>query len=298
MLNSSYPRSAKSFIRAPYLASSEIARRSTEGNEAFDTGREYRLQSVYGDEIWLKLGRAGLDPSALSARSVLEVCAGTGFLTYHLLSRCRPGCLTVNDISEHELEASKRLIGEHCPDASVEWVLGDMHELSFRRTFDVILGNSFMHHFHDVPRVLSRFASLLGRGGLFVSLHEPTLLAPVVEGAKTLAYPLAVLAPGLVVDIARKRFKGEPSATDIWLFEAAKLKRVALESGFSGAEVIPWHFVRPIVVQKRGMHLSADKPKLSLEEQMMLERAIRWDSWLNRILPSRFFGSICLVCRK
>ena len=28
----------------------------------------------------------------------LEVCAGTGFLTLHLLSRCSPKSLTVNDI--------------------------------------------------------------------------------------------------------------------------------------------------------------------------------------------------------
>jgi len=62
-----------------------------------DTGAEHRLQEVYGKENWLKLERAGLTPEVLSGSEVLEVCAGTGFLTYHLLQRCKPKHLIVND---------------------------------------------------------------------------------------------------------------------------------------------------------------------------------------------------------
>jgi ubiquinone/menaquinone biosynthesis C-methylase UbiE len=69
------------------------------GNLNSDAGSELRLQSVYGDEIWLKLQRAGFSPNQFDTLNILEPCAGTGFLTYHLLKRCSPKSLTVNDIS-------------------------------------------------------------------------------------------------------------------------------------------------------------------------------------------------------
>lgn len=44
----------------------------------FDAGEEFRLQAVYGDEIWLKLTRAGMKPADFRSLSVLEVCGGGG----------------------------------------------------------------------------------------------------------------------------------------------------------------------------------------------------------------------------
>lgn len=153
-------------IATPYVAPEEIATRILDGNEAFDTGgAEHRTQAVFGEEIWLKLERAGFGPKEFQGADVLEVCAGTGFLTYHLLQRCRPQHLTVNDISATELSLARQFIGRTYPDAPVNWVLGDMHTVDFGRQFDVIIGNSFVHHFHDVPKVLARFAGMLKLGG-------------------------------------------------------------------------------------------------------------------------------------
>lgn len=298
MLNPTFPESAKSRISAPYVAPDDIAASTVAGNEAFDTGDEFRLQEVYGEEIWMKMSRAGLSPARLSGSSVLEVCAGTGYLTHHLLERCTPGHLTVNDISAVELRAAEALLTARHPDVAVDWVLGDIHQLDFGQTFDVIIGNSFLHHFHDVPAVLRRFASLLRPGGFFVSLHEPTPMATVVEGAKIAAYPAACLAPGFVNDIARSRYHGDPSRTDIWMFERTILRRVATQSGFVSASFHPWHLLRPIIVQANRLHLSASKPALSTGESRLLRSAVVVDSFLNRILPSRCFGSFTLVCQK
>lgn len=60
--------------------------RTIHGNEENITVAETRLHPVFGEEIWLKLERARFSPSVLNGLSVLEVCAGTGFLTFHLLS--------------------------------------------------------------------------------------------------------------------------------------------------------------------------------------------------------------------
>lgn len=298
MLNPTFPKAIKNHATRSYVINDQLARDTVFGNQAFDTGPEYRLQAVYGDEIWKKLERAGLPASKFEQAKVLEVCAGTGFLTHHLLRRFKPRNFTVNDISPTEIQAAQDLLSRTNPEANISWVIGDMHEIDFSERFDVIIGNSFLHHFHDVPKVLSRFAELLTEDGVFVSLHEPTPMATVVEGAKLLAYPLAVMFPSLVNDIARARYKGPPSQTDIWMFESKSLEKVALNAGFSNVQLVPWHFFRPILVQQQSLHLGSTKTELSPNEIETLDKAVRIDSKLNRFLPSRFFGSICLVCHK
>lgn len=297
MLNYTFSKSVNRSVSG-YIAPDNVVLGNLHANESFDHGHEYRWQGVYGDEIWLKLERAGLTPSNVNQLSVLEVCAGMGFLTYHLLSRCMPKHLVVNDISSAELTVAKDLIKKNYPTAQVDWNVGDMHTVHFDRKFDLIIGNSFLHHFHNVPQVLSRFESLLTERGVFISLHEPTPMSTVVEGAKLVAYPLAVLAPGLVNNIVRDRYAGEPSSTDLWMFEPAKLKRVARAAGFNSVVTHPWHLCRTITAQKNNLHLSADKPQLTREEEPVFRKAIYRDASLSKWLPQRFFGSFCIVCRK
>jgi len=298
MLNPTFSKIVEDSLKEPYVAPESIASHNLKGNESIVTGPEQRLQPIYGEEIWLKLERAGISPSLLQKSSILEVCAGTGFLTYHLLSKINPKSYTLNDISASELSVAKELIDSNYPNTSINWVLGDIHTTEFNQKFDVIIGNSFIHHFHNVPQVLSRFQSMLNSGGIFISLHEPTPMSTIVEGAKILAYPLAVIAPILVNNIARARYKGEPSATDLWIFQPSILKKVALKTGFSKIEIQSWNLLRPITVQRNGLHLSSSKSLLSNQEARMFHKAIKIDSYLNRILSHRFFGSVCLVCRK
>jgi len=298
MLNPTFPKSTYERVPSPYVLKGNLASASINGNIAIDTGDELRLQRIFGDELWIKLCRAGLSPTRLANSNILEVCAGTGVLTHHLLMRCRPKSLTVNDISPSEMKSSQKLLDKANLDVDINWALGDLHNLNFDMCFDVIIGNSFLHHFHDCPKVLARFADLLPKGGVFISLHEPSKMSTVVEGAKLLAYPIACFFPDMVNNIARSRYKGQPSSTDIWMFDEATLKKVVKKAGFSKARVIPWNLFRPIVTQMLDLHLGPSKPRLSPSEQLVLRGAIAFDSFLNRILPSRFFGSVCLICQK
>lgn len=298
MLNPSFPKSDADKIVSPYVAPDKLVNRTIHGNESNDTGIETRLQPVYGDELWLKLERAGFPPAVLDDLSILEVCAGTGFLTFHLLSKCSPKSLTVNDISSTEMRAAQHLMQEKHPEAEIKWMLGDMHTVDFDKKFDMIIGNSFIHHFYDVPHTLGRFQELLNPGGVFISLHEPTPMATVVESAKISAWPLAVLSPSLVNNIARARYKGDPSATDLWMFESKELQQVVVKSGFRSVEIHAWGLLRPIVVQRHSLHLSKKKPTLNESELQLFSNAIKLDAILNRILPKRCFGSMCIVCKK
>jgi ubiquinone/menaquinone biosynthesis C-methylase UbiE len=298
VLNPSFPKSACDKIVSPYVAPDNLVNQTILGNKSNNTGFETRLQSVYGEELWLKLERAGFPSAVLDGLSVLEVCAGTGFLTFHLLSRCSPITLTVNDISALEMSAAQKLMQEKHPAAKINWVLGDMHTVNFEQKFDVIIGNSFIHHFYNVPHVLTRFQELLNPGGIFITLHEPTPMSTVVESAKILAWPLAVFAPALINNLARARYKGDPSTTDLWMFEPAKLRRVALQSGFKSVDIHSWGLLRPIMVQRHSLHTSKEKPTLNESQLQVFSNAIKIDSTLNRFLPNRCFGSMTIVCKK
>ena len=177
MLNISFSKVLQKSITEHYVAPSEIAQYTIKGNEENDTGLEFRTQSVFGEEIWIKLERAGLSPKVFDEADVLEVCAATGFLTHHLLKRCQPKRLTVNDISFTEL------------------------------------------------------------------------------------------------------------------------KMAALQAGFRKVTTIPWGLIRPIIVQQGNLHLSKSKPVLTANEVKKMEYAIKADAFLNKFLPQRSFGSICLICQ-
>ena len=297
MLNYTY-RKCKNMDISTYVVPENFVTGNLQANQAFNSGQEFRLQAVYGDEIWIKLQRVGLSPSKIKNFAVLDVCAGMGFVSYHILRRCYPRYLVLNDLAADELEVAKGLLKSEYSGYNPDWYLGDINTIPLDKKYDLIIGNSFLHHFPDVPKVLTKFYSLLNPGGYFISLHEPTPMALVVDGAKLGAYPLAVLFPGFVVDVARRRYKGAPSATDIWMFAPNKLLDVASKSGFSNVSFTSWNLLRSIVAYKNNLHLSAAKPKLSIEEEHLLKKAINRDAKLNKIIPARFFGSFCLVAQK
>lgn len=297
MLNYTY-RKHKNIDTSTYVVPENFVTGNLQANQAFNNRQEFRLQSVYGDEIWTKLQRVGLSPAKIKNFAILDVCAGMGFVSYHILSRCYPNRLVLNDISTDELQVAKGLLQSKYSDYNPDWYLGDVNTIPLDKKYDLIIGNSFLHHFPDVPKVLAKFYSLLNPGGYFISLHEPTPMAVVVDGAKLGAYPLAILFPKLVVDIARRRYKGEPSATDIWMFTLNKLVDVAYKSGFSDVSFTAWNLLRSIVAYKNNLHLSATKPQLNIDEEHLLKKAINRDATLNKIIPARFFGSFCLAAQK
>jgi ubiquinone/menaquinone biosynthesis C-methylase UbiE len=297
MLNPTFNKKLSDKAGLTYIAPNEVAISTIAGNQSFDAGKEYRLESVFGDEIWKKINAAGLTRS-LDQMTILEVCAGSGFMTYHILSRCNPKLYVVNDISKNELDLNKQLILDKLPSFDrCEWVLGDLHQIKFDEKFDLIIGNSFIHQFHNVPQVMHSISSFLKPGGFFVSLHEPTLMATVLESGKAYIYPFAVLFPKWVNEVARKRYKGEPSQTDLWLFECDSFGKI-LRKSYSHVEFQAWGLLRPFLVRKFGFILDSNKTSLSNLEKVILKVAICVDSILRRVLPLRFFGSICIVCQK
>jgi ubiquinone/menaquinone biosynthesis C-methylase UbiE len=297
MLNPTFSSSTNKRIVDIYVAPADIAESSIAANSNFETGQEYRLQEVYGEEIWLKLMRAGITADKFNGSSILEVCAGNGFLTYHLLKKVTPLKYVINDISKIELEQNKKMVSENLS-YNPEYILGDIHHLELESQFDIIIGNSFLHHFYNVPRALNSIFSYLKPGGVFISLHEPTPLSPVVEGAKLYALPFGIAFPTFLNELIRRKYSGLPSETDLWQFEESKLKVILSKLSATKSMFYYWNLFRPIVVQKNNLHLSQKKQVLNDKEVRQFRNSIHKDAFLNKILPARFFGSLCIVIKK
>lgn len=297
MLNNTFGRATNVAVTTPYIAPPELAELTVFGNSHTQTGTEHRLDDVFGYELWSKLDRMGISPQLLGSLDILEVCAGTGFLAYHILARCKPQKYVMNDISPWELEQGKQLIEENLGDRFVDFVEGDVHQLAFHHQFDLVIGNSFLHHFHNVPSALQAIRQTLRPGGYFISLHEPTPMAVVLESGKMGLFPLAVMAPKLTIDMARRRHHDGPSDTDLWLFQPRVLRQTLVSAGFETVKFFPLNLTRPIVNRRLMRRTKMGSESNHADELAGLRRSIKIDGLLNRVLPPRFFGSLAFIAR-
>jgi SAM-dependent methyltransferase len=302
VLNLGFSTEADEAFGSTYVLSSGLADAVTSNNTGFDTGVERRLQPAFGDEIWSRLEGLGLADLPWSDSDVLDVACGSGFLSFHLLQRIRPSSLTLLDISSAEVHAAEQLLSDHALAVDqLRTATGDIaHPPLEPERFDVVAGNSFLHHCPDVPKVLRALRSLLRPGGRLIGLHEPTPLAAPLE----LGSPLHVLAAWILQAryFRRLRPSAPPSVvsgtTDVWMFPISDLERLLADAGFSEVRVQPRYLLRPLRVAREQMHLSEDKPRLSDSEAERLQRSVRLDERLRRVLPARFFGGLAFSARR
>ena len=298
MLSPSFPKVYVDKCSNNYVAPQELINLIHLSNQSFDTGYETRLQPIYAYELWRKIESGGVLKSDFENADVLEVCAGTGFLTYHLLSEVTPLSLVINDISEKEIANAKTLIKNEFPKFSPEWAIGDIHKFDFNKKFDIIIGHSFMHHFYNVPMVMERIYSLLKPGGVFISTGEPTYLSPFVEGRKFYVWPIAIFFPKLFISLLRYKSASENYGTDVWIFDSKKLSKVAYKAGFSKCTTVSFNLVRTIICTIFKIKLSETKNQFTEFEISLIKFTMKIDSFLSRFLPTHAFAHFTFTCKK
>jgi ubiquinone/menaquinone biosynthesis C-methylase UbiE len=298
MLSPGFPKVYADKCKLDYIAPQELINLIQSSNQSFNTGHEIRLQSIYAYDLWERIEAGGLLKSCFENTDVLEICAGTGFLTYHLLSKVTPSSLVINDISENEIANAKLLIKNKFPEFLPEWAIGDIHTFQFNKKFDIIIGNSFIHHFYNVPLVLERIHSLLKPGGVFISTGEPTFISPYVEGRKFYFWPLATLFPKLFLCLLRYKNTSVNYGTDVWVFNPKKLSQVAYKAGFSKCTTVSFNLLRSIISTIFKIRLSESKNQHTKFEIKLLKISIKIDRFLSKFLPSQSFASFTFTCRK
>ena len=95
--------------------------------------------------------------------SILEIGAGTGFLTSGLLRRFPAAAITACDFSRGMLEELRRTIRD---DVRVQLIECDMDDLpGLQERFDLVVSSSTLQWASDLPATLSRLGSLVVEGG-------------------------------------------------------------------------------------------------------------------------------------
>jgi len=303
MINPAFSKNISEKVKNSYILPKEIVDIVKQQNISFDSGQELRTQKVYGDELFLKLNSLGIENFDWQNKDVLDVCAGTGFLSYHLLSRVKPKSLTLVDISKNEINEAKKNLEKFAVNLPLNFVVGDATKTDFNdNSFDVVIGNSFLHHFYDLPAAIKEFKRILKPGGLFITLHEPTIASLAMESRNPLIILRYFLYGKSYIDrFYRYRGKGGVApgqGADVWMFDGNELAELFLKNGFKNIKIDYWHFFKAKIVAMFGLWLSDKKLKLNFLETILIKIGIYLDLIFKKILPKIFFGSIILRSEK
>jgi 2-polyprenyl-3-methyl-5-hydroxy-6-metoxy-1,4-benzoquinol methylase len=300
VLNLGFSVTAEDDCGSGYVLSDELASAVVAANREHAGGRELRTQAAYGNELWFRLRELGASRLAWGEMTVLDACCGSGFLSYHLLARAHPRELTLLDVSPEEVMEAELLVNNPANGGlqNIVAVCADLAEVRLRsKHYDVVVGNSFLHHFPDVPTVLATIRQLVRPGGVLVGLHEPTPAAVPLESGD-LRHVIAYFLLGSRY-LRRMRYRGpglvRVGTTDVWMFKPDDLRRLLVDAGFEEVRVLPRYLLRPFVVAALGLHLSEQRPCLSRFQSALLSATVTIDAVLRRILPARAFGGLSFV---
>lgn len=158
-------------------------------------------------------------PSGRVEGRVLEIGAGTGFMTVNLaLGGCIAGDLVVSDLSPGMLDVAMRNATEH--GVAITTAVADAEELPFPDgSFDLVVGHAFLHHLPLPGKALMEARRVLRPGGRLVIAGEPTELGDrisrVVKHSTWRAFRAVTGLPGLGRYRAPDLKKGDGAAADV-----------------------------------------------------------------------------------
>jgi ubiquinone/menaquinone biosynthesis C-methylase UbiE len=212
MLNTYFSRETS--LKTDSSLSEEIIKQIQEANKDIDTGPEKRLSPIFTEEIWKKIKNLGLTEKSFSGKNILDLCAGTGFLSYHLSQKTKPQKTTLIDISNAEINEARKLLLEKTPGLNFDYKIGDITKTDFPdSSFDIVIGNSFIHHLWDIDKTLAEIKRIIKPGGIFIALHEPTPIALAYESGSLMTVWLFARYGDKIIDTWRS-LKDAPT-TDV-----------------------------------------------------------------------------------
>ncbi len=175
----------------------------------------------------------------------LEIGAGTGYFSLHLLMSGVVGRATCTDISPGMVAALEQ--NAERLDLEVEALVADAERLPFEDdSFDLVVGHAVLHHLPDLTQAFAELFRVLKPGGTIVFAGEPSRygdrIANVPKRAATAVAPIWRAALGASSAAAGHTDGGEENHeleqhVDVHAFIPADLERVAHDAGFADVHV-------------------------------------------------------------
>jgi SAM-dependent methyltransferase len=176
----------------------------------------------------------------------LEIGAGTGYFTLHLLAAGVAEEAVATDISPGMLEALRRNAERMGLGDDVETATCAAEELPFEdESFDLVLGHAVLHHIPDLQRAFAEMRRVLRPGGTILFAGEPSVrgdrLAAIPKRAGLRAAPLwrTLMRAGAAPQHDAEPGEGEALEpfVDVHAFVPEDLQRAAGAAGLADVRV-------------------------------------------------------------
>jgi ubiquinone/menaquinone biosynthesis C-methylase UbiE len=185
------------------------------------------FSSSWMNDYWQKVFKYKISVSGITLRQgmrVLDICCGRGelgsFLEHHFAVKvvyCDISLTQLINAAENKQLLHNPLQAACCADV--------LHLPFASGSFDMVIGNSFLHHIADIPGALAELRRVQAPSGATLLLHEPSTTAPFLQ-----SFPQSLLGP--VRRLLGKNKVVTPGFTDLWLFRPDDLQRLFVETGF------------------------------------------------------------------
>ena len=270
-----------------YVAKTKYQNQCIFNNSILNSAEEKRLDPYYTEIIRKKLLQ--IKYIHKTNIKILDICGGSGFLTYHIYKIFgKENKYYLIDISKNEVNRAKLILGN-----KVKFQIDNFLSYISKTKYDLIIGNSFLHHFPDVPFAINKIYSLLNNQGYFIDLHEPSEKAAFVESIgrdNIMAY---------MIEIARilkikKRRQGSVG-TDFWMFNYNDLKNLLEESKFKEIVIYKSGFFRTIL---ETLFKPAHRKNINPLIRNLLNISYKIDSIILNNLKFPLFNSYFFIAKK
>jgi ubiquinone/menaquinone biosynthesis C-methylase UbiE len=180
--------------------------------------------------------------------NVLEIGAGTGYLSLNLMLAGKIDKLTATDISPGMLEALRANAKALKLSSRVKTKAVDAETLPFKdNQFDLVMGHAILHHIPDLDQAFSEFHRVLKPGGKVFFAGEPSRIGDqLAQYPKRFATKVAPVWRAAVRakpapphgDAPEDQFHGLEHMVDVHAFVPKDLEAHAKAGGFGEVDVL------------------------------------------------------------
>jgi ubiquinone/menaquinone biosynthesis C-methylase UbiE len=160
----------------------------------------------------------------------LDVCAGSGTLCLNIQSKDIFKELIAIDINQFSIDRLSEKASEKR--INVKPFCSNIDKTIFENeTFDVIMGNSFLHHLPNNLVFLKEMYRILKKGGSLILTGEPSISADFLESFLVKKIRKYIL-------FQKSNIENDPS--DLWVYSEDDIKILFNQAGFKNVKIYAW----------------------------------------------------------